>query len=503
VRGGATDFVRATTSGGDGRFSVNALPSGLYTIEVSAPGFASEHRWSLRLASGKSEDLSIALSVGQVTEDVTVSATLPGAAKSAPSQNSLLARSAQSVISNEFIRNFTSPVADYSQVIQMAPGTFSPGSAATIGPSTFGGSVNLLSRELALEQRITGSASYGSYSTRLMDAQYDSGTLGSAGRSRLLLDVHQMESDGYQTYNHQKRDAFSGKYQYATSSRTTLTAFSAIVDVHSNTPNTKGPTRAQVAQNGNNYLLSGDPAQPNYFGYNFYHIPTDFEYVGLKSSLGHGWSFDTKVYTYRYYNQQNFNSATTISATSAVDKLNSYRKVGNLLPLTQVSRAGVLRTGLWSEYAWTDRFQTPSDPRTWVDAALPNFHEKFGTTTLQPYAEYELRATKALRITPGIKLAYFKQDFTQFADNGKTVGNLNGAPFVKHAAAYRSGCRSRLELPAKWLEPRILQQACGQAVQRQRRRARGGRDRPLQHHEPLPQLHVEKFVPLCGEQDQA
>src|SRR5262249_20015865 len=99
---------------------------------------------------------------------------------------------------------------------------------------------------------------------------------------------------------------------------------------------------------------------------------------------------------------------------------------------------GIFRTGLWSEYASTDRYQTPSDPRTWVDAALPNFHEKFKTTTLQPYAEYELRATESLRITPGLKLAYYKQDFTQFADNGKTVGSLNGAPFVQHAVEYHS-----------------------------------------------------------------
>ena len=36
----------------------------------------------------------------------------------------------------------------------------------------------------------------------------------------------------------------------------------------------------------------------------------------------------------------------------------------------------------------------------------------------------------------GLKLAYYKQDFTQFADNGKTVGNLNGAPSVQHAVTY-------------------------------------------------------------------
>jgi iron complex outermembrane receptor protein len=98
----------------------------------------------------------------------------------------------------------------------------------------------------------------------------------------------------------------------------------------------------------------------------------------------------------------------------------------------------VFRTGLWSEYASTDRYQTPSDPRTWVDAALPNFHEMFGTTTLQPYAEYEWQVASNFRITPGLKLGYYKQDFTQFADNGKTVGNLNGAASINHAVEYHS-----------------------------------------------------------------
>ncbi len=62
----------------------------------------------------------------------------------------------------------------------------------------------------------------------------------------------------------------------------------------------------------------------------------------------------------------------------------------------------MFRTGLWSEYASTDRFQTPSDPRTWVDAALPNFHETFGTTTLHPYAEYRARVAPNLTVTHGV-----------------------------------------------------------------------------------------------------
>ena len=47
------------------------------------------------------------------------------AAKTALSQGSLTARSAQSIVSDEFIRNLTSPVADFSQVLQMTPGMYS------------------------------------------------------------------------------------------------------------------------------------------------------------------------------------------------------------------------------------------------------------------------------------------------------------------------------------------------------------------------------------------
>src|SRR5204863_8612254 len=114
------------------------------------------------------------------------------------------------------------------------------------------------------------------------------------------------------------------------------------------------------------------------------------------------------------------------------------RKYGNELPVSHVSNNGIVRAGVWSEAAATDGYQTPSDPRTWVDAPLPNFHEMFGTTALQPYAEYSWRALPNLAVTPGLKYAYYRQNLMQFADNGKTVGNLNGAASVNHIAEYHS-----------------------------------------------------------------
>jgi iron complex outermembrane receptor protein len=93
----------------------------------------------------------------------------------------------------------------------------------------------------------------------------DSGQFGGKSKkSSFVINLHQMLSDGYQTYNYQKRVAGFMKYQYRLSDRTTFTLFSGLVDLWTNTPNLKGPSRAQVAQFGDNYLLSGDPSQPNY-----------------------------------------------------------------------------------------------------------------------------------------------------------------------------------------------------------------------------------------------
>jgi iron complex outermembrane receptor protein len=484
----------AVITGADGRFSVPNLQIGPYTIEVTAPGFAKARSAGLNLAGNGLENISIGLSVAAVSQEVTVNEFLPLAATLAPSQSSLDARSAQSVISQDYITNFTSPNADYTEVVQMAPGTFSfspngqglgdsktffrgfkdgdytmtfdgipfedtnspthhswaffpgqfigqtvfdrsPGYASTIGPTNFGGSIGMMSQTLRPEQNFRVTYSYGSFNTRMLEGAFNSGQFGPGGKSNLWLDIHEMRSDGYQTYNFQKRNAFAFKYQYTLSPKTTLTAFSSLVELKSNTPNTKGPTRAQVAQFGDNYLLSNDPTQANFYRYNFYHIPSDFDYVGVTQDLGHGWSIDNKVYSYRYYNKQNYNG-TTITATSAVDKLNSYRKYGDVLPISQVSKYGIFRTGFWYEWAKTDRFQTPSDPRTWADAALPNFHEKFNTTSWQPYFEYQWQALRSLSITPGAKYVNYKFDLTQFADNGKTVGNLNGQPYVQHQASF-------------------------------------------------------------------
>jgi iron complex outermembrane receptor protein len=514
LRNETTNAITKVSGDDSGHFSSPALPSGEYTLEASAPGFALGTKKDVHLAVDEPTKVEMALKIGSVSDQITVEANNSNsvAAQYAPMDGLLEARSARTEVNSAFIQNFSSPLADYTEIMQMTPGVFSinsngvglgdakmyfrgfsdglyditfdgipwndtntpthhswaffpgpwlggvdfdrsPGTASTVGPTPFGGSVNLLSKEMLDVRSIRGGVSYGSFNTILYDGSFDSGNFGGAAkRNNLQIDVHRMTSDGFQTLNNQSRTAGSLKYQLKFSDTKVLTGFAGVIRLNANTPNIKGPTTAQVAEFGYNYLLQNtDPTLQNYQGYNTYYVPTDFEYVGYKQQLGKGWALDTKPYTYSYYNQQYYATqpkAGPINAkncapvkgvrTCAVDKLNSYRKYGEITSLSKVSKYGVFRTGMWYEWATTDRHQIPSDPLTHTDDALGNFREQFWTNSYQPYAEFEYHATPALTLTGGLKWAHYTQDLKQYADNGKTVGNLGGAPYTRHSATYNS-----------------------------------------------------------------
>jgi iron complex outermembrane recepter protein len=142
IKNEATGAVRTAVTGVDGHFKADGVPTGFYTITVSASGFNTSNRTEFEVALGKSDDLSISLAVGSLSQSVEVRATTSLAAHAAPSQGSLDARSAASLISPQFIQNFVSPVGDYSDMVQMAPGTFS---VSANGPG-LGDTKNFLSR---------------------------------------------------------------------------------------------------------------------------------------------------------------------------------------------------------------------------------------------------------------------------------------------------------------------------------------------------------------------
>ena len=561
VKNRATGATKSTHTDAVGHYSVDELAAGSYSVEATAPGFALSYKNEIKLAANQSQQVAFTLSVDSVVQDVTVLAGVDSiAAEAAPSGGYLEQRSAQSLVSNTYIENFTSPIADYGEIVQIVPGAYttsangvglgqsktyfrgfadgnydidfdgipffdsnspshhswaffpsqwvggvdfdrSPGTASTVGPSPFGGTIHLLPKPLGNEMDFRGTASWGSWNTELFDAAFNSGAFGPHGKLNMWADYHHMTSNGFQTQNYNQRDGGSLILQYQLSPKTVITGFAGVIQLSTNGPNISS-TRCQLygagSVSGNAYTCNStltangllpytgsgikflltkpnasDPA--NWFSsqYNQYHIPTDFEYVALKSEFGHGWYLDVKPYTYNYDNGELYSNPTAITdvsqaaalanpslvpgtyvtggkayylgtaiascnntgltaaanATTAwgcgVDKYNSYRKYGETSVITQTSKLGVFRTGMWYEWARTDRHQFPTDPsQNWLDQALPNFNEQFWTNSYQPFAEYEFHATPQLNITPGIKFFDYSLDILHHADNGATVGLL-------------------------------------------------------------------------------
>ena len=266
IKSEPTSNVRTVKVDAQGHFSLGGFTPGRYTVEVSAPGLDLNRR-TVQLTAGQDPDISVAMNVGGVSQQVTVEANSLGsvAAALAPMDASLEATSARTYITPTFVQNFTSPVADYGEAVAMAPGTFtlngngvglgqsktyfrgfpdgnydidfdgipfydtnspthhswaffpaqffggidldrSPGTASTVGPTPFGGSIHLLSKDMSPVQNVRGQFSYGSFNTYLYDGQFDSANVLPNKKLNFQIDVHHLQSDGYQTFNYQTRN---------------------------------------------------------------------------------------------------------------------------------------------------------------------------------------------------------------------------------------------------------------------------------------------------------
>ena len=224
-----------------------------------------------------------------VTVTAKTSQGLP-ATMTAPSQSSLEAHSAQSLVGELQLRDYTSPIADYTQALNMTPGMFStspngvglgdakitmrgatdsnmvfsfdgipfndtngvshhswvffpsqfiggisvdrsPGRASTIGQATFSGSVDFRSRALEADPRTSVILSSGTWNTNLISVEHETCQFGADGKTNFLFAVQNMKSDGYQTYNAQERSAFQLKWEHENQGGSTLTLFASYLNL--------------------------------------------------------------------------------------------------------------------------------------------------------------------------------------------------------------------------------------------------------------------------------
>ncbi len=315
----ATGVVATAVSGADGKFTVTGLTAGTYTVETSSTGFGRDVRPDVVVAAGQTASVSIALAVASVSEEVTVEseADTSLASQNAPVKALLDMASPRSEITSQYIREYTSPVTDFADITQAAPGTVSyatngigngqsktwfrgfadgaftmtwdgvpfqdsndpthhswayvpapaisyvdfdrsPGTASDIGPTNFAGSIHMFSPKMGPAMTFKMSESYGSFNTNQILGEFNSGLFGGKHpKANFWFEGHHNTSDGYQTFNDQQRTAGTAKFNYKFSDKTYLTLISTVVLVDSNTPDSD-PTRQQIADHGLNYVMDGN-----------------------------------------------------------------------------------------------------------------------------------------------------------------------------------------------------------------------------------------------------
>jgi iron complex outermembrane receptor protein len=314
-----TNVERTAVTGADGKFTVSGLTAGTYTVEISSTGFATQVRHGVTVTAGNAAEVKIPLVLASVSEEVTVEAEADTsiASQLSPVKSVLDAGSARTEITSQYVREFTSPITDFADIAQAAPGTVSysengvglgqskiyfrgfvdddytmtwdgipfedandpshhswayvpapaigyvdfdrsPGTASDMGPANFGGSIHMFSPKLGDAMTFKGSESFGSFNTNQVLGEFNSGLFGGKNpKANFWFEGHHMSSDGYQTYNYQARTAGSAKFTYKFSDKTYLSLIGTVVIVDSNTPNNDA-MRSQLAQYGDNFLLQNN-----------------------------------------------------------------------------------------------------------------------------------------------------------------------------------------------------------------------------------------------------
>ena len=307
----ASRVERTVLTGSDGKFDIAGIPVGSYTIQISAPGFSTIER-SVSVAAGSNTRLPIALSIASVSQEVTVEAEgdTSIAAQLAPVKSLLDAGSARTEISSNYVSEYTSPVTDFADIIQAAPGTVSfttdgigngqakiyfrgfidddysmtwdgvpfndsndpshhswayipaaaighvdfdrsPGTASDVATSNFGGTIHFFSPELSDEAQVRLEETYGSWNTNQILGDINSGAF-LHGKAHFWLNSDYQSSDGYQTFSPKQDVAATAKFDYKFSDRTYLSVIGTNIIVNAFTNN--DPTRRQLLHYGDNYL---------------------------------------------------------------------------------------------------------------------------------------------------------------------------------------------------------------------------------------------------------
>ena len=312
-----------------------------------------------------------------------------------------------------------------------------PGTAATLGDATFGGSVSIITKDPLERRTETVYASVASFGTYLGGAEIDTGPIAALGGAKAVLDVEHLQSNGFLSYSGQNRTNIFAKVIAPLNDRTTVTAVAMYNTLHQNV--SLGSSLDQQAMFGYNYALNNNPSSQDYFGYNYDKIHTDIVYVAVKSDLGNGLNVDNKVYTYGYwhrgFNGEDPNGEYPNGTSNGPNNVpgqalvNDYYSVGDIIRLVKDFGFGDVKTGFWYDHQFNHRRLYEQDfTLGGVPNLLPNAPagpiDRYQTNlldTFQPYVEGDWKPLPNLTITAGVKYAYFRRTIHALVNQGTSA----------------------------------------------------------------------------------
>jgi iron complex outermembrane receptor protein len=341
-----------------------------------------------------------------------------------------------------------------------------PGNAGTLGASTFGGTINLFSEALTDDKQAKLAATYGSWDTFNANMNFQTGNFTVDGlNTRVLVNFQDTGSGGYLTHQSTQHNNELVKVETDIAPNWTLTFFANRNWLGQIVNDNNGATAAQVVTYGKQFALQNtNPNLPTYAAYNPEQKQTDMDYIRLRGDISNATHFDDQAYTYAYVNQ----TVTTTNITQTManiiagtfqspgtkvggvshpndipgyTKLNAYRVWGNILranfDFDFGSVTGQLRTGLWSEWAATQRaryyfdvtlcngcdafgveksgiYADSSTKSGTVFNGVPGvgYHEHTGWSQYEPFLELEIHPIPDLTITPGVKYVWWQHTIT-------------------------------------------------------------------------------------------
>ncbi|HEY4078962.1 MAG TPA: TonB-dependent receptor [Rhizomicrobium sp.] len=336
-----------------------------------------------------------------------------------------------------------------------------PGNAGNLGPSTYGGSVNMFSEELTAHSSGRVEATAGSWGTTSFNGNYQTGDFEIGGvNNRLLLNYQDTNTAGYLTHNSSAAQNYTLKYQAEFAPGWTATLFGSYNGLFQQLEDNAGATPAQLVTYGKNFALQIDnPKAGTYAPYNHVHKKTDLDYLRLQGDLGNGIKIDNTSYTYAYTNKTL--STLTVQQTAAditkgitetngtivggvkfpndvpgYTKQNAYRVWGNVFRASDDFDfgwiSGQLRAGVWWESSVSQRARSDFDATQCFNQAAAacnpfngvqfpdasnvaagksaafgggffEYQEHSGWNQYEPFVELELHPFEDLTITPGFK----------------------------------------------------------------------------------------------------